>query len=190
MGTSQTTIGDGQGGSGFSQADAVANLKATAAAEVAQFNTELTSEYQTTYQNYVDRMRSGGALSQADQQVPVPPSGYSLTLPDVNGYVFPQISGLPVCPPGQPVAYLGGLSPTSGLVENTIDIGVQLAGGSYYSVGPKDTWPANRNTPPLPAGPTFPAGVYQKIPAPVGSLSITWPDGSVGVHGGWYLKVG
>ncbi len=153
-------------------------------------NTQLTAGYMsTTWTNYVLRMTSGQTLSAEMQTPPKPPMGLILSPPNADGLVYATPGTTPVCPMPPLPTYNGGLTVTGGLIENQIDIGVQDGDSAFYSAGPNDTWPANKKTPSLPAGATYPAGTYQKFPAPVGSLNIKWPDGTVGVHGGWYEKV-
>jgi hypothetical protein len=157
---------------------AQANILASSTAQVQRLNDDLKARYHSLYADYVLNMQSGGVVP-PERRVP----------PNADGFVFYQVGLTPVCDPGPAVGYNGGLAVTGGLVEGQIDIG-NFDEGTFWSAGRTDTWPAGKKTPPLPAGPTYPAGVYQKWPAPVGSLNITWPDGTVGVHGGWYEKIG
>lgn len=168
---------------------AQANILLSTMSYVKWQNDEWIKEYGTAYSNYVIRMQSGGVVSPDDQKVPMPHMAYIVGPPDANGgFQFPLLSDKPVCPPGPALMYSGGLPSgavgivqSEGLTEDKVDIGPHIV-GNYYASGQQDTWPDGKETGILPDGHN-----YTKE-ATIGSVTITWPDGKVGSHNGWYLR--
>jgi hypothetical protein len=161
---------------------AQANVLASSQAMAANLNDNLKALYTTAFNNWAISVNAGRI---PNTNPPAVPKGFVVVKDAASGFSFPEQSGPPVCDP-LPVP-ADHTKPNGGLVANTIDVGANLGGG-WFAAGPGDTWPPNKQTPPvhLPDGSTH---VFLKIPAPVGSQQITLPDGSIVVHGGWYEEV-
>jgi len=180
MGTTPVSLDAGA----TSLATAQANVLASSTAMAVQLNDNLKTIYTTAFNNWAISVNAGRIPNTNPPGVP----NSFVVVADAAGWAFPVQSGPPVCDP-LPVPPDPNQAPgTPGtLAPNTIDIGAAL-GGVWYAAGPLDTWPPNKQTPPvtLPDGSTH---VFLKIPAPVGTQQITLPDGTVVVHGGWYEEV-
>jgi hypothetical protein len=167
-----------------SLASAQANVLASFQAMAANLNQNLVTIYNGQFSGFATSVQAGRI---PNSNPPAVPASWVVTVGS-DGWPVMTESGPPVCAalpvPPDPNKQPG----TPGtLVANTIDIGANLGGG-WFAAGPLDTWPPNKQTPPvnLPDGSTH---VFLKIPAPVGSQVITLPDGTQVVHGGWYEEV-
>ena len=162
--------------------DQQAVYTANTAAEVAQLNQNLKTFYLGAFNNLLVSVLAH-AIQPSTVNWPSPPLAFVVSPPDSNGFTYAVLGTTIVC--NQPAIPPDNSNPP--LVANTIDIGAALGGG-WYAAGPMDTWPPNKQTPPV----TLPDGLthtFMKIPAPVGSHIITLPDGTVVVQGGWYEVV-
>jgi hypothetical protein len=146
---------------------AQANQLASSTIMVGQLNDNLKSIYLTGFNNWKINVDAG---RWPNTNPPQPPMAYEISKADKNGFQWPVIGDTPVCDM-PPIPEDHFTKPT--LVPNTIDIGRNI-GGSWFSVGPHDTFPAGKTTPPIPdlAGTLH---TYEKFAAPVGA--------------GWYLQL-
>jgi len=146
---------------------AQANQLASSTIMVAQLNNNLKSIYLTAFNNWAISVNAGRI---PNTNPPQPPAAYVVSKPDANGYQWPVPGTEPVCEiPPIPVDHFT-VTPKA---PNTIDIG-QSIGGSWFSVGPSDTFPSGQTTPPI-ADSTGTLHTYEKYGAPVGP--------------GWYLQL-
>ena len=130
-------------------------------------NAQRKTIYLQRFNNWKISVDAGRA---SNEDPPKPPSGVMLASPDADGYVFPIEGGPPVCdmPPIPEDAFHH-----APLVPNTIDVGKSI-GGKWHSVGPRDTFPAGKTTPPVTSSDGV-TGTFEKYGAAVGA--------------GWYLQV-
>lgn len=152
---------------GTSLSDAQNNQLQSSRILVDNLNNNLKSIYLTAFNNWKINVDSGRI---PNTNPPQPPAGYTVSAPDAHGFQWPVISTDPVCEmPPLPEDHFTPIAK----VPNTIDIGRNI-GGSWYTVGPHDTFPAGQITPPIPDANGIPH-TYEKYGAPVGA--------------GWYLQL-
>jgi hypothetical protein len=153
---------------------AIANSLATTTVMVAQLNEQAKTNYlNNTFKSW-ETMVIAGKID--NKNPPKPPVGYAV-VKAASGFYYPEPAIAAVCEmPPLPKDYSKTQDELDKLAgEFHMEIGVPL-GGNYWSAGQGDTCPGGFRTPPLPEGPTWPAGsVFQKIPHFMGK--------------GWWLKV-
>ena len=180
MGTTPVTLN----ADATSLESAQANVLASSQVMAANLNANLKSLFLGAFNDWSISVNAGRI---PNTNPPVPPASFAVVTA-ANGWAFPEQTGTPVVDMSTLTIPPDRTAPLSAtLVANTIDIGAALVGG-WYAAGPRDTWPPNKQTPPvqLADGSTH---VFLKIPAPVGSHQVTLADGTVVVNGGWYEVV-
>jgi len=180
MGTTPVTLN----ADATSLESAQANVLASSQVMAANLNANLKTLFLGAFNDWCTSVNAGRI---PNTNPPQPPASFVVVTAN-SGWAFPEQNGTPIVdmstltiPPDRTEP------PSLTLVANTIDVGAHLV-GSWYAAGPQDTWPPNKQTPPvtLPDGSTH---VFLKIPAPVGSNQVTLADGTVVVNGGWYEVV-
>lgn len=165
--------------------DAEANQKRESQIEADLWNKQLKDRYLSFFASLVFSV-TAGKIDAADVNWPKPPNGWDVV--EVSPGWFFQVQGnTPVCE--QPSIPPSAKAAHDALVANVIAVGARLSGGWYAVDSDRDTWPANKRTPPVlcPDGETH---QLIKIPAPVGSRIETLADGTKVMMGGWYEVVG
>ena len=148
-----------------SLATAQANVLATSQAECAQRNDNLKSIYLTGFNNWkisVDAGRIGNT------NPPKPPKAYVVKVSE-DGWAYFEPGDQPVCDVPPIPADMTTPNPA-----NVIDVGVAI-GGKWWSCGPKDTFPIEKNPTPPVTSEDGVTGTFEKYAAPVGK--------------GWYMKL-
>lgn len=157
------------------QANAISNSVVAARNNALLLNATALSNYMTKFNNWSQQVVAGKI---DNTNPPAPPLAWE-TFVDTEGYSNVRVSATtPLCPmPPIPVSHVQ-TQPTP--PPNNIDIGTCILIGTtpsaYYRVGPMDSWPIGKETPPGAQSADGAVGVFLRLGAAVGT--------------GWYEKVG
>lgn len=149
-------------------ANALANSAVTAAANVAQWNANLLAQYQNTWSQWAQQV-TGGWIDPATKPAPVPPPAWIVAV-GAEGYSNPVISTTPICsvPPAPTGPTVPPVAP-----PNNVDIGnnIPVSGqpSHFWQVGPRDTWPIGKYTPPNAKSADGTEGSFLRLGAVVGA---------------------
>lgn len=147
------------------------NSLALATAEMRIKNQAAEAYYKNiVWRAFVVRMTSGNTLPPDQQIPPKPPTGYSVSLPNADGLVYCQPSGLPVCAMPPLPTYNGGLHVTTSVAGHiSINWDAWRPNSKWVPANKDDGWSDDVVTPPQMA-PDGQMHTYQRFPTPFGAL--------------------
>jgi hypothetical protein len=133
-------------------------------------NANLLTIYMNAFNSWAQSVNMGRI---DNTNPPQPPLAWVVIVNPTTGMANATIGTETVCPmPPIPPSRLDPVPPP----PNTIDIGSVIQGGPYFSVGPMDSWPVGKATPPNAKSADGVTGTFLRLGSPLGP--------------GWYEKVG
>ena len=163
------------------EANAFANSAITSKGDCAIWNASLLTNYMVAWNNWADQVRTG-RINPAQYPAPIPPPAWVTFVDDpsgdpTQGYTRIMVGKDPICSiPPTPATPPALATPP----PNNVDIGPNIAvsglPSEWFSVGPMDSWPIGKTTPPNARSSEGVTGTFLRLGAAVGA--------------GWYEKIG